>query len=54
MNNNYSKNLNLANKPSQKDLLDTLMNSEKVSGDFTNPELLKEARKRKKRKGQKL
>lgn len=51
---NYDKNLNLANKPFQKDLIDTLMNSENVSGDFTNMELLREAKKPRKRKGQRL
>jgi hypothetical protein len=30
------------------------MNSENVTGDFTNTELLKEARKPRKRKGQRL
>ncbi len=34
MTNNYGKNLNLTNKQSQKDLLETLMNSEKADGDF--------------------
>ncbi len=51
---NYDKNLNLANKPFQNDLIDTLMNSENVSEEITNTELLKEARKYRKRKGQRL
>ena len=54
INSNSGKNLNLANKPLQNDLIDTLMNSEYANGEFDNPELIKEARQRKKRKGQKL
>ena len=50
----YCKNLNLANKPLQNDLIDTLMNSEYSNGEIDNPELIKEARQRKKRRGPKL
>jgi hypothetical protein len=50
----YDKNLNVANKPFQKDLFDTLLNSENLSEDFTNTELLKEAKRPRKRKGQRL
>jgi Relaxase/Mobilisation nuclease domain len=50
----YGKNLSLLNKPFQQNLMGTLMNSENVSGEITNTELLKEARKPRKRKGQRL
>ena len=54
MTNNNGMSLNLANKSHQKNLIDTLMNFENPDGEFTNPELLNENKKRRKRKGQKL